>query len=102
MSELAAILEGYKRTSGYRWSYIARLLGVQPETVWHWRRGHSLPYPGKVEQLATLVNRPDLMHVVERDRQLLARIGREATPVDAAHTNTPRTLIIPTDRGGAT
>lgn len=92
MLELPGILEAYRSASGHRWSYIARMLGVQPETIWHWRRGKSLPWPGKVEHLATLLNRPDLMHVVERDRMAL-RTQKASAP--AQEHPTPRTLIMP-------
>ncbi len=89
------LLEAYQAKTGQRWSYLARLLGLQPETLWHWRRGHSLPWPGKTEQLAALLERPDLLHVVERDRMALSKYRAARRASDAAVSTTPRTLVIP-------
>jgi len=93
--ELPAIIEAWKAETGYSWAYIARLLGVGSDTLDNWRKGRATPWASKAEHLASLIGKPELVHVVERDRVARLRAKRAELGAVYAATPTPRTLVIP-------
>lgn len=94
MNEVGDILEQWFRTAGMTWSYAASLLSVTSTTLFNWRTGRALPHRRQAEQLATLVNRPDLVDIIERqrasERQARAAERAAAPPAESPSSATIR------------
>lgn len=96
------MIERLARASGLTWAEIARRLEVDWDTVRNWRRGHNLPTRRKAERLVAVIGGgAELLAAIDRDRETMAQLRREARAATAPVYTTPRTLIMDDDRDGA-
>ncbi len=49
-------LKAYRRVHGLSQVRLARLIGVDPSTVWHWEQGHSQPTDERAEEITALID----------------------------------------------